>query len=535
MAIVSSVLQKNRWAGIIFRLVSSFSILAILVLIPLVAAIFIAAGAPARRTALSASGFNIVAFCIVLWRYLDTEGVGYKLLSSFPLVQRWGINLGFGADGLALLMLGLSVVVTFTAVLAARTPERSPNMFYACVMLISAGAIWAFVSTDVVLFYMAHELALIPTFLLIGIWGSGDRQKAAWKITIYLGVASFVLLLGLIGLYFSVPFMLRSIWFGFGMEELQLFAQGGLLQLGHGTFLLLFFGFGALVSLFPFHTWAPSAYAAAPAPAAMLHAGVMKKIGLYGIMRLVTPIFPEEVIECWMPLLLMLVVGNILYVGLVTVAQKRLDLMLGNSSVMHMGYAFLGILAWNTIGWQGAGLLMLAHGLTIAALFALCAALREKVGTLEFSELGGLAKWAPRMGLFFGLAAFASVGLPGFANFPAELLVFYGAFVKVKLLFAPDVIPFCTICKDTCMDWPPIPTSLAYLVVIPAAVWGIVISAVYMLRAYRRIFWGEARPEHKLNNIDIVGAARWAVVILLAVLLVVGVYPWLALQFLNFS
>jgi len=526
-------LQKFCHAVIIFGLVSSFSILAILVLIPLIAAIFIAAGASARRTALSASGFNILAFGIVLWRWDFASDGGYQLLSSFPLVPQWGINLGFGADGLALLMLGLSVVVTFAAVLAARTPERSPNMFYVCVMLISAGAIWAFASTDVVLFYMAHELALIPTFLLIGIWGSGERQKAAWKITIYLGLASFVLLLGLIGLYFAVPQSVRSLGGGFNMLELR--DMAGHLDLGHGTFLLLFFGFGTLVSLFPFHTWAPSAYASAPAPAAMLHAGVMKKIGLYGIMRLVTPIFPEEVIECWMPLLLMLVVGNILYVGLVTVAQKRLDLMLGNSSVMHMGYAFLGILAWNTIGWQGAGLLMLAHGLTIAALFALCAALREKVGTLEFSELGGLAKWAPRMGLFFGLAAFASVGLPGFANFPAELLVFYGAFVKVKLLFAPDVIPFCTICKDTCMDWPPIPTSLAYLVVIPAAVWGIVISAVYMLRAYRRIFWGEARPEHKLNNIDIVGAARWAVVILLAVLLVVGVYPWLALQFLNFS
>src|SRR2546430_11813448 len=236
-------------------------------------------------------------------------------------------------------MVLLATIVTVAAVWFAGAIDRHENAFYACLLLISGGAIGAFASIDLFFFYAFHELALIPTFLLIGIWGSGNRAAAAWKITIYLAIGSFILLLGLILLYQSVPAASRS----FDIRALQTAASAGQITADaqRHIYLLLLIGFGILVSLFPFHTWAPEAYASAPAPAAMLHAGVLKKFGLYGLLRLAVPLLPEGA-RHWSNLLMILLLGNIIYIGLVTIAQKRLDWMLGYSSVMHMGYIFLG-------------------------------------------------------------------------------------------------------------------------------------------------------------------------------------------------
>src|SRR6476660_3045380 len=230
----------------------------------------------------------------------------------------------------------------------------------------------AFASLDLFFFYCFHELALIPTFLLIGIWGSGNRQLAAWKITIYLATGSFILLLGLIMLYRAVPETARSFDFRVLQKSAVLIpasAQGNI-------FLLLLLGFGILVSLFPFHTWAPEAYASAPAPAAMLHAGVLKKFGLYGLLRLALPFLPDGA-QHWSGLLLVLLLANIIYIGLVTIAQRRLDWMLGYSSVIHMGYIFLGIASANILGANGAATLMFAHGLSIALLFGIAGEMRQ--------------------------------------------------------------------------------------------------------------------------------------------------------------
>ena len=199
----------------------------------------------------------------------------------------------------------------------------------------------------------------------------------------------------------------------------------------------------------------------------MLHAGVLKKFGLYGLIRVALPLLPEGA-KAWSNVLLVLLVGNIIYIGLVTIAQKKLDFMLGYSSVMHMGYIFLGIAALNLVGVSGAALLMFAHGLSIAALFALAGFLREKNPLLMLDSFGGVAKYAPWMGFAFGLAAFASIGLPGFANFASELTVFFGAFKPAAGLSAAN-----------------------FQLAMVFALWGVVISAVYMLRAYRSIFLGE--------------------------------------------
>ncbi len=468
------------------------------VLAPILAAALILLGAPARLTAILAAALTLL-LTLLGFAVFDPAESGFQMTSSLPISAQWGLNLSLGIDGLSLIMLLLAGLVTLAAVwFTPKTIDR-PNGFYACLLFIAGGAIGAFASTNLFFFYAFHELALIPTFLLIGIWGSGNRQAAAWKITIYLALGSFVLLLGLILLYRSVPEAARS----FDFVALRNAAAAGQINATaqHHIYLLLLIGFGILISLFPFHTWAPEAYASAPAPAAMLHAGVLKKFGLYGLLRVAQPLLPEGA-HYWNTLLIVLLLGNIIYVGLVTIAQKRLDWMLGYSSVMHMGYIFLGIAAGNVLGLNGAALLMLAHGISIALLFAIAGELRQRSETLHFEDLGGLAKTMPLAGLVFGIAAFASIGLPGFANFSGEVLVFFGAFRNGANFHGFHLYQIATL----------------------LALWGVVISAVYMLRAYRHIFMGEL-PERWKALPDLRSSLRWPVAILIAATLWVGFFP----------
>ena len=479
----------------------------LLIAIPVVAAIAILLGACAKKTALFATALNLLLTLALLFGFNQHPGAEqYQFTSSVPLVPGWKLAFSLGVDGLSLLMLLLTSIVALAAVWVAPHPEkleRYPNLYYACLMFIIAGATGAFASLDLFFFYAFHELALIPTFLMIGIWGSGDRITAAWKITIYLALGSFVLLIGLLALYFSIHDEAART---FSIPALQALAMQGGIPQTPWIYLTLLIGFGILISLFPFHTWAPQAYASAPAPAAMLHAGVLKKFGLYGLLRVALPLMPGAA-QHWTNLLLFLLAGNILYVGLVTIAQKRLDSMLGYSSVMHMGYIFLGIAAFNPLGLSGAALLMFAHGLSIAALFALAGAVRQRTGSLEFSKLGGLAKPMPFLGFTFGLAAFASIGLPGFANFAAELPIFFGAFSHAGKSLAFSNFQITTI----------------------IGLWGVVISAVYMLRGYRAAFLGET-DKHWAGLTDLCSCVRPAILLLLAVLLVAGFRPQLFLN-----
>jgi NADH-quinone oxidoreductase subunit M len=479
--------------------------LSLIIFIPLLAAIGILLGAPARKTAFGAA---IAEFVLTLFAFLsyDKAKGAFQFVSTASIVPDWKLNYAVGADGLSLVMLLLTGLVTLAAVWVTPKIEKRENLFYACILFITAGAAGAFASTDLFFFYAFHELALIPTFLLIGLWGTGERFTAAWKITIYLGLGSFVLLIGLIDLYLTVPEASRT----FDMIELQRLAGNGLIPAAAQSrpYLFLLIGFGILISLFPFHSWAPPAYASAPTAAAMLHAGVLKKFGLYGLIRVALPLLPEGA-KSWANLLLILLVGNIIYVGFVTIAQKKLDLLLGYSSVMHMGYIFLGIAAFNIVGVSGAALLMFAHGLSIAALFALAGFLREKNPLLTLDGFGGLAKPAPWLGFAFGLAAFASIGLPGFANFASELAIFFGAFKPAAGLSASN-----------------------FQLATVFALWGVVISAVYMLRAYRAIFLGEPGKD-AATWADPTKALRWPIILLLAVLLLAGFAPGVFLAYVQ--
>lgn len=473
-------------------------ILLVIVFAPLIAAALILAGSPARSTALWSSGLSLAA-TIVAFLGFDRGQKGFSYVTTLPINDEWRLNFILGLDGLSLMMVLLTALVTLAAVCFAGKVERHENAFYACLLLIAGGATGAFASLDLFFFYAFHELALIPTFLLIGIWGSGNRQAAAWKITIYLATGSFVLLLGLLLLYRSVPEAARS----FDLRVLQAAASAGKIpaESQNHIYLLLLLGFGILVSLFPFHTWAPQAYASAPAPAAMLHAGVLKKFGLYGLIRIALPMLPEGA-KHWAWLLIALLLGNIIYVGLVTIAQKRLDWMLGYSSVMHMGYIFLGIASGNILGLTGAAILIFAHGLAIALLFAIAGEVRVRTGSLVLTDLGGLGKVMPLASVAFGFGAFASIGLPGFANFAAEVMIFFGAFRNGADLNGFHIFQIATA----------------------LALWGVVISAVYMLRAYRATFLGTIK-ERWSGLPDLQTHLRVPLGILLAALLWFGFFP----------
>jgi NADH-quinone oxidoreductase subunit M len=475
----------------------------LLVFLPITAFIAILFGAPARLTAVAASAINLVLGLTAVFSWKSSVWS-----FSVPVLEKPALNLSFGfIDGMSVIMVLLSVIVTLAAVLSGKAPEGREKLYFGSSLLISAGALGAFAATDMFFFFAFHELALIPTFLMIGILGRGDRREAAWKITIYLGLGSIVLLGGLV--------WLSNLTGTFNMVEMVNAADRVDPASQKGIAALLIVGFGTLVSLFPFHSWAAPAYASAPAPVAMLHAGVLKKFGLYGLLRLAIPLVPEG-LQYWLTPLLVLLLGNILWVGWVTISKKRLDQMLGNSSVMHMGYIFLAIAALiafpeNPLARSAAIVLMFAHGISIALLFGLADRIERNTGTLDLEELGGLAKSAPGLAFLFGIAAMASIGLPGLANFSGEVLVFLAAFAGYNGTSGLG------------------PVQIACIL----SVWGVVISAVYMLRAYRNIFQGPAVKSTE-SAADITLADRIPATLLVLALFAVGLYPNLLLNLLKY-
>lgn len=456
-----------------------------LILVPVIAAALIGlAKAPARATALASATFTLI---MGLWAVISTamcpECTNCACWSTFA-----GHDLQFTLElPLSRIMLTLSVLVTFGAILGMKAPGAEAERSW-CIsaLLLSTGAIGAFLSDNIISFYAFHELALIPTFVMIGFYGRGDRRTVAWTATIYLALASMVLLAGLLLLCFQM-----DAWSFTAMKEAVL---AGAVPSGCLISGLLLVGFGTLVSLFPFHSWAAPAYASAPTPIAMLHAGVLKKFGLYGLFTLAWAFGPAcaDFFGCWNNVLLVLLLGNVLWVGYVTVAQTRLDDMLGNSSVMHMGYIFLAFAAYvamggnNELAFKGAAVLMLAHGLTIALLFLLNGQIESQTRTLEMDSMGGLANKLPWLGFLFGLAGLASIGLPLLANFVGEFTIFVSCFQG----WTPGAAAVEGGILGTISGWfgglGPIQLATVF------ALWGLVISAVYMLRAFRRIFEGEA-------------------------------------------
>ncbi len=484
-----------------------------LILIPVIAAALIGLlRTPGRATALISAALTLI---LGIWAVLSAtfcaECCDGTCWSAFA-----GSTLQFRLDlPLSRIMILLTVLVTFAAILGLKAPDKDAERSWSIsALLLSAGATGAFMSDNIISFYAFHELALIPTFVMIGFYGRGDRRTIGWTATIYLGLASMVLLAGLLLLCAET-----SAW---TFTDMAANVQAGILPTSTCLIsALLLIGFGTLVSLFPFHSWAAPAYASAPTPIAMLHAGVLKKFGLYGLFTLAAVFGPTcyELFGCWNNVLLVLLLGNILWVGYVTVSQTRLDNMLGNSSVMHMGYIFLAFAAFvatgatNELAIKGASLLMLAHGLTIAMLFLLCGQIETQTRTLELDSMGGLGSKLPALGFLFGLAGLASIGLPLLANFPGEFTIFISCFDG----WTPGTPQIDGCILGTIAGWfgnlGPVQLTLIF------ALWGLVISAIYMLRAFRRIFEGNTvlatERATSLSASDIAAATFLAVFIVL--------------------
>jgi len=382
--------------------------------------------------------------------------VGYQFEQQIPWVESLGISYHVGVDGLNVGLILMGAIVAFAAACCSFEIQTREKEFYILLLVMSGGILGAFASLDLFFFYFLHELALVPTFIMIGVWGRGERKDyATFQITLYLSVGALIALIGLIALY------LQSGANTFDIPKLIEHAQASPMAASAQNFIfpLLLFGFGILVSLWPFHTWAPLGYGSAPSPTAMLHAGVLKKFGLYGLIRIALTLLPQAA-QGWMQILAWLCLGNILFVGWVAMRQKNLNLLIGNSSVAHMGFIFLGIASLSLIGVTGAVLIMIAHGFLAALTFALSGYIYQQTGTLEMKELGGLLRKLPFIGTALLMAAMAGCGLPGFANFAGEVSVFFGAW---------KVFPLVT----------------------GLALWGaLLIGALYMLRAMRTVLHG---------------------------------------------
>lgn len=420
------------------------------------------------------------------------EGFAYHMAFAMGLEQM-GIQLALGLNGIGLPLYVLAGIVGAAAgIYALRQDVERKHLYLTLLLFMQTGLMGIFVSVDLFFYYFFHEFALIPTFILIGIWGGEGRRRAAMEMTVYLTLGALLTLAGLIALYLQTG--------ANSFNLIQLRQAVAYQPLEGNLFGLLLIGFGILVSLFPFHSWAPRGYAAAPAPAAMLHAGVLKKFGLYGLIQVAVPLLPQEAMQ-WQEWIVWLALGNVVLIGLVTMAQRDLKQMIGYSSVMHMGYAFLGIATLGMAGVGGAVMLMFAHGLSVALLFLLANMVEERAGSLDMSEMGGLGPKTPILAAFFVAATMASIGLPGFANFWGELTVFVALWEQHSWAVAPAVL-------------------------------GVVISAIYGLRAVARVFYGkptqaqELRWNMETNTVKDMSLAERAPAFLLVIALaVVGIYP----------
>ncbi|HWL17992.1 MAG TPA: NADH-quinone oxidoreductase subunit M [Opitutus sp.] len=468
---------------------------------PLVLALAIAAGLPKRwsvRLAYVAFAIPALLALHVWFHFADApKESGYAFLETYSTgLTAYGISLKLGLNGISLPLFVLAGIVGLAAGLYAIQSQAERLKIYLMLLLVMQGGLMGvFASVDVFFFYFFHELALIPTFIMVGVWGGRDRGYAAMKMTIYLTAGAMLSLLGLIALYAKSPAA------SFDLIALReaLTAQPISDTVQNNIFALLLFGFGILVSLWPLHTWAPLGYGAAPSSNAMLHAGVLKKFGLYGLIQIALPLLPAGALHWSGPLAWLAVIGNVLVVGFITIAQRDLKQMVGYSSVMHMGYAFLGLAAGTTLGIGGVVLMMVAHGFSVALLFLLSTSIYHRTQTFAMDEMGGLGQKAPVLAAFFVAATFASIGLPGFANFWGELTIFVALW-----------------------KFSPLVTALA--------VSGIIISAIYGLRAAANVFFGQpteafAKVIAQTPPSDLRWSEKIPALVLLAALLFLGFWP----------
>jgi len=453
----------------------------------------------AKQLAYVGFGFPFVAGVLLFLWFDGAEGADYKyeILFERTGLQELGITFHLGLNGVSSPLFAMAGFVGLAAGLAAiHSGAERIRLYLALLTLMQAGLMGFFASVDLFFYFLFHEFALVPTFIMIGLWGGRDRRSVALEITIYLTLGALIVLGGLVALNvlgdaekFDFPTLVNL----FSTTALGESAQ-------FKIFGLLLLGFGILVALFPFHSWAPKAYSVAPTSVSMLHAGVLKKFGLYGLVQVAVPLLPSGVAQ-WSDFMIWLALGNVLFVGLVAMAQNNLKTMVGYGSVMHMGYCFLGVATCSALGAGSVVMLMTAHGLSVALMFLLGTFVYRRCGTFEMDEMGGLATKAPVLACFFLAAVLATIGLPGLGNFWGELGIFMSLGENPETRFA-----------------------------LVLAVLGIIISAIFGLRAVAKVFFGEQTEEftkfekdNSVKDLDLMEMVPAS--LLVAALLLLGLWP----------
>ncbi|HVO35049.1 MAG TPA: NADH-quinone oxidoreductase subunit M [Gemmatimonadales bacterium] len=381
------------------------------------------------------SGLAAVGVVAVLWAKFDPGRPGYQFLELRSWVPAFGISWHNGVDGLNLPLLALTSIVYLTGVLVTWELRERVKEFFAFMMLLVVGVFGVFMTLDLFFFVFYYEVAVLPMYLLIAIWGSTRKEYGAMKLTLYL----------LVGTALVVPAALALYWgAGLGSFDLTRLAAAHYprnFQLVVYPF--LFVGFGILAGIWPLHTWSPVGHVAAPTAVSMLHAGVLMKLGAYGILRVAMPLLPEGA-HYWATATAVLATVNIVYGAFVALAQTDLKFVIGYSSVSHMGIVLLGLSTLTEAGINGAVFQMFSHGIMTALFFASVGYIYDRLHTRDIGRLGGLSRSMPVASAFFIIAALTGAGVPGFSSFWAELLVFLGT-LKTFPVLAVIVVAALTV------------------------------------------------------------------------------------------
>lgn len=441
-----------------------------------------------KQVSLLFSGIGLV---LTIWVYLsyDVEKGGLQFVERYLWVKSLGIYWFNAVDGLNAPMLLLTGIVLFTGVLTMWELENRVKEFFALMFLLVAGVYGVFMGMDLFFLFVWYDVSLFPMYPLIAIWGSTRKEYGAMKLTLYLLAGSILILPGIIYLW------VQGGATTFDLFELQ--RAGFDLATQKTAFIMLYLGFGVLAGVWPFHTWSPVGHVAAPTAVSMIHAGVLMKLGAYGILRVGMTLCPEGLFY-WSDLMALLATVGIVYGAFVGLAQTQLKYVIGYSSVSHMGIVGLGLATMTVDGLNGAVFQMFSHGIMTALFFSAVGYIYERTHTIMISELGGLSKTMPVASAFFIIAALCGVGVPGMSSFWAELLVFIAA---VKTYPVRGVI----------------------------AVLGLVVSALFMLRVVQTSFYGE-KNEKWAHIPDVSLFLATPRIILVGVLVFFGLFPRLILD-----
>jgi NADH-quinone oxidoreductase subunit M len=494
--------------------------LTILTLVPFLGGIVVA-GLGAERKKLVrglALAFSLVALggALCMWLHFDAKSGELQFVEKFDWVKSLGIQYFLGVDGLGLLIVMLTAIVTPLAILASWSVDDRPHVYHALILWLQAGLFGTFTALNFFHWFLFWELGLIPAFFLIKLWGGPKRGPAATQFFIYTMVGSVTLLLSFLAIRLATG--------SFDFIELAKMAKTGELtaklgdvlgwksHIGMIVFFGAFLGFAVKVPVIPFHTWLPAAYAEAPSPVTMLLTGVMSKMGVYGFLRILLPIFPDQIRQVLTPLL-WLAVATIVLSACAAFAQRDLKRIIAYSSINHLGYCLLALFAATAVATgvnnsdlqkaaalDGALLQMFNHGLTASALFLFVALLERRTGGLRgLDDFGGIRKVVPVFTGLMGIALFSSLGLPGLNGFVGEFLIFKGVFP-----LAPWAAAISTI--------------------------GLLVTAIFLLTLIQRVFCGPLN-ERWAKMPDLTTAERFLVLPSIALMFVLGIWPQLVLGF----